>query len=311
MRRGAFWTAVVAGVLLLVGGSTIAVLGYSETGGPDGAVREYFSALARGNAPKALAYGDLPTGSHALLTSQVLAIQQRNAPLRDFAVTATRTHGGRATVSVRYVLDYPHSPQTVNTDVPVHRRGSDWRLDQVAVRTSLDLDRAADRASIGGAPVPADETLLFPGAVPITFDTPYLQLDAAEDSIGFASRRSALVYVEVSPAGKAAVVAALKSALGRCLDGRGDLTCPLPDERFVPGSLRGTLEGSLAENVRIELGPEDAGVLTIGGDQPVHASTYRKLSFRNQPETGSGTVVIQLTARAYAVPPLRFTWGAS
>ena len=295
----------------MVGGSTLAFLGFAETSGPSGAVRGYFAALARSDAPAALSFGDVPAGPHDLLTSPVLRVQQRIAPLRDFAIATTHRQGKRASVSVRYVLGYERSPQTVNTTIAVHETGDGWRLDAVALATRLDLDRAADRATVAGAAIPDGTALLFPGAVPVTFDSPYLQLNAAEDSVGLGGHSSTLVYVEVSPAGRAAVIGSVRATLNACLSGRGDVTCPQPNDRYVPGTLRGRLSGDPSDNVEVSLGPEDAGVLRISGEQPVRATTFRRLSFRNRAESGSGIVVLDLAARAYAVSPLRLTWGAS
>ena len=311
MRRGLYWAAVIVAVLLLVGGTLLAVVGYRRTEGPSGAVRGYFAALARGDAATALAYGDVPSGPHGLLTATVLRSQQHIAPIRHFSVLATHQTGDRARVVVRYVLAYAGSPQTINASVPAHRKGGAWRLDQVAVPVALDVDRAGQRASILGSAIPDCDSLAFPGAAPITFDTPYLQLDAAEDSISFGAPPDLHVYVELSPVGKQAVLRAVQTALDACLSGRGDATCPLPDERFVPGSVRGRLSGRVADNLTISLDDGPAGLVKISGEQPVQATDYRKLSFVNQPVEGSGTVVLNVNARAYAVAPLHLLWGAS
>jgi hypothetical protein len=311
VKRGLYWSAVVLGVLLLVVGSTFAVLGYAETAGPAGVVRGYFAALARGDAADALAFGDVPEGPHTLLTSEVLHAQQRVAPLQHFAIVATHRTGDRARVTVRYALAFPNSAQTINGSVPVHRAHGEWRLDEVAIPTSLELDRALQRATIVGAGIPAGDTLLFPGAVPITFDTPYLQLNAAEDSVGFGSDPGTRVFVEVSRAGRMAAVAAVEHALGACLAGRGDATCPLPSERYVPGTIRGRTAEPVAGKLTIELADDDVGVLQISGDEPVDASTYRRLTFDNRPQRGSGRVVLGLHARAYAVAPLQLVWTRS
>ena len=312
MRRRLFWVAVVGAVALVVAGALLAVRGYERTAGPDGAVRGYFAALARGDSAAALAFGDVPDGPHTLLTADVLKSQQRIAPLRDVTVLATHRQGNRAVVVVRYVLDYPGSPQTINSRVPVHRQGNQWRLDAVAVPTSFDLERAVQRATVVGAGVPDGDTVVFPGAVPIGFDTPYLQLDAAEDSVSFGQASGGLrVYVEVSPAGKRAVLAEVQRVLTACLAGRGGAACPQPDERYVPGSIRGSVVGSLAEQVDVSLDDGTAGVLVVKGDVVVEASGYRRLTFLNRAAGGHGRVVLALHARAYAVRPLKLVWSGS
>ena len=308
MKQGLYWTGVVLGVVLLVGGTTVGVLGYAETAGPAGAVRGYFAALARADAANALAFGDVPAGPHTLLTGDVLRAQQRLAPLRHFTIRGTQRTGDKARVSVRYTLEYPGKPQTVNGSVPLHRSGDGWRLDRVAIPTSLELDRALQRATIVGAGIPDGDTLLFPGAVPITFDTPYLQLNAAEDSISFGSDLSTQVFVEVSRAGRAAATHALDAALRNCLTGRGDESCPLPSERYVPGTLRGRPAEPLSADLTVTLDANNSGVIDVTGTVPVEATSYRRLTFSNQRVGGHGRVVLTLHARAFAVQPLRITW---
>jgi hypothetical protein len=293
-----------------VAGTTLAVVGYAETSGPGGAVRGYFAALARGDAAGALALGDVPAGPRALLTDDVLRAQQRTAPVQHVTIRRTTRDGDRARVAVRYVLGYRGSPQTVDSTVGVHRAKAGWRLDQAAVRTSFDVDRAVQRATVAGAAIPDGDALVFPGAVPIGFDTPYLQLDAAEDTVSLGHQGGVRVYVEVSPAGRAAMLAAVRRSLTACLTA-GGAGCPLPTERYVPGSIRGQATGDLAKNLTVELSGSDAGVLEVRGEQPVRASAWRRLTFANRAVTGSGTVVLQVHARAYAVSPLRLVWTAS
>ncbi len=308
MRRWWYWSSVVLGVLLLVGGGAVTVLGYAETSGPGGAVRGYFGALARGDAADALAFGDVPAGPHTLLTADVLHAQQRIAPLRKFTIVATHRTGATARVSVRYTLAYASGPQTINASVGLHRTGGDWRLDKVAIPTALELDRALHRATIVGAGIPEGDTLIFPGPVPITFDTPYLQLNAAEDSIGFGTPPGTAVYVEVSKAGRAAVIQAVGAALRSCLAGGADVRCPLPSERYIPGTLRGSLTEPLAGDLNVTLTDSADGVLDVAGSVPVQASSFRRLTFTNRPVDGRGRIELPLHARAFAVRPLAVAW---
>src|ERR1700753_1320051 len=106
MRRALYWTAVLIAVGALAGGAVIASPGYSATAGPDGAVRGYFDALARSDAPAALAFGGLPPGPRDMLTSQVLAEQQQIAPLRNVQIHDVRQDGSQATVRYSYRLGF-------------------------------------------------------------------------------------------------------------------------------------------------------------------------------------------------------------
>jgi hypothetical protein len=312
VRRLLYWTGVVVGVCLVAGGSALAADKYHASGGPDGAVRGYFAALARADAPAALAYGDVPAGPRTLLTSEVLAVQQRLAPLRDVVVTGTRrTSPHAARVDVRYTLAFPGDARTINASLRVHETGGAWRLDAVAIRTRLTMPKAGDRAGIVGAPVPAGEVVLFPGVVPITFDTPYLQLNATEDTLSFGpEERQTQVYVDVSAAGQAAAVKAVSAALQRCLRG-GDISCPLPNGRYVPGSVRGSLQAPLrSADVTVDVGDGRSGVLAVSGEVGVSA-TYTKLTFSNQRRSGHGTVQLPFDASGYAVSPLAIHWTSS
>ncbi|MDT4944880.1 MAG: hypothetical protein QOH14_1613, partial [Pseudonocardiales bacterium] len=136
-RRGRYWFAVALSLVAVILGSTYAYVRYQETAGPDGAVKGYFAALARSNAPAALGFGDPPSGSTSLLTSTVLRDQQKIAPIRDFHVVSTDRHGSHATVDVRYRLEFGNGTQLISDQVAVVQRGGSWRLATTAVRTRL------------------------------------------------------------------------------------------------------------------------------------------------------------------------------
>ncbi|WP_375490611.1 hypothetical protein [uncultured Jatrophihabitans sp.] len=301
---------VVAAVALLVVGLVLAFRGYHAQAGPEGVVRSYFAALARGDAPAALAYGTVPDGPRTLLTSPVLARQQHAAPLHKFSVTGDDRHGSTASVHVRYELDFPGSPQRVTSTVPVRRHGDVWRLTSVAVATELRTDTAAQRI-IGLGPAPAGgESLLFPGALPVSFDTPLLALDPTSGHVEFGSSTSTDVDVVASPRGQTQARTAVHAALVACLDGRagpGDLICPQPSERYVPGSLRGTLVAGGAP-LEVVVANDAAGILQISGTVTVNG-TWQRLTFANQAMTGHGRVQLSVSARAYAVEPLRTVWA--
>lgn len=310
MRRVLYWFGVVVGVLMLAAGVTIGALGYAATAGPAGAVRGYFAALARSDAPTALAYGDVPAGPRALLTADVLREQQRIAPLRALTIVATRRDGDTALVDVRYLLAFPGSPVTVSDRVAVHKAGAEWRLDRVAVAVQLRAGAARQRQSVLGTELPATSTLLFPGAFPVSLDTPYLQLDPYEDYAGFGTHRLADVQLEVSADGRSAVTRAVLAAVRRCVTGPPDPACPLPDERYVPGSIHGVLRGG-PRSAEVQLDPDNPlGMLHFVGRITVDG-TYRRLTFHNVAVTGHGSVDLELHAEAYAVAPVRLRWTAS
>jgi hypothetical protein len=308
-HRGLYWAAVLLSLVLVVAGGIVAYLGYTATSGPDGAVKGYFAALQRGDAGSALAFGDIPPGPHTLLTGTVLKEQQRIAPIKSVQVVSVQHDGSsRATVTVHYDLDFPDGAQRITDEVPVIKDGSSWDLVRTAIPTQIELTHALERATIAGAGIPAGLTLLFPGALPITFDTPYLQLGAGV--VTFATRSQVDATVEVSPAGRTAVADAVSSALRRCVSSGGRGYCPLPSDRYVPGSLEGRLLAGVAERMTLAVDPAAAGVIDIGGTVPFRGR-YGKLDFDNVPSTRYGTIALPLTATVYAVQPVTVQWAAA
>lgn len=313
LRRGLYWAAVLVALVAVVVGAVVAYLGYTGTSGPAGTVRGYFAALQRGDAAAALAFGDLPRGPHALLTDTVLREQRRIAPISHVQVVTTSQDGGAATVTVGYDLGFAAGVRHVTDQVPVRRAGDSWRLTATAVPATIDLDHALDRATIVGSGIPDGRTLLFPGAVPISLDTPYLRVTGGVATFGTAMSGTGdrvEVTVAVSPAGRDAVAKALQASLDACLKAGGAGRCPLPSDRFVPGSLRGTLIGKAADDVSLTVAADPAGVIDVSGTIGFRGS-FRLLDFDNVASRHTGTIQLPLSAVAYAVPPVRLRWTAA
>lgn len=308
-HRALYWTCVVVAVAALIGGGVVGYVSYADTGGPAGAVRGYFAALVRGDAPAALAFGDIPAGPRDYLTRAVLREQQRLAPMRDVHVTSTSRSGNNATVAVSYRLQFGAGTQQFSDEVGVQQRHGTWHLTTVAVSTSLQLAQAEDRARILDTTVPTEPVLLFPGAIPITFDTPYLQLSAATSSVQLDGSAATKLIVEVSPQGRSAVLAGLRTLFMPCLAGSpsADLRCPLPTSRGVPGSLHGAITGAFAPDATVAVSDVAAGRLDVTAHVKVRGS-YQALDFSDLPVAHSGTVSVLLSASAYATTPLRLTW---
>jgi hypothetical protein len=307
LDRGWFWIGVLTAVLALVAGVVIAVLGYTAGDDPDTIVLDYYGALGRADAPAALALGAIPAGPRALLTSEVLAEQQKLAPIRDVSITSSSRHGSQATVAVSYRLDFPGAAQQQTDQVTLTRRDGRWRLDRVAAATQLRLLQAADRASILGAPLPDGTALLFPGALPVSFDTPYLELPPSVAAVGIDAPSSTDLHVEVSPAGRAAVYAAVAAQLRGCLKPGADPRCPLPTDRIVPGTLRGRVDSNIPDVVNLAVAVSARGVITIDG-QVLFTGTWRALSFENVAEPQRGDLKLPVEGTTYLTAPLHILW---
>jgi hypothetical protein len=312
-HRGLYWAAVLVSLVVVVSGSVVAYLAYEETSGPDGAVKGYFAALARSDAAAALAFGDRPAGQPVLLTKTVLREQQRIAPIRGVQIVGVTKSGGVSEVSVSYQLGVGATAPTVNDTVAVRHQGRSWRLVRTAVSTTIELTQAVDRATIVGAAIPDYPVLMFPGALPISFDTTYLRIPVDTNSaVRFGSGQQIKPTVEVSPTGRTAVAAALTSTLTRCLDAHPDPRCPLPDGRYVPGSLRGSipdLASAVKNGMTLAVDTARAGLIVVSGTVP-YDGTYRKLNFNDVAATHRGALQIPLSSTAYAIAPIVLQWPA-
>jgi hypothetical protein len=308
-RQGLHLTASLIAVVLLVVGVVVAWTGWRNSTAAEGAIKSYFAALQDGDAARALALGDLPDGPRTLLTDEVLAAQRHAAPIQAVSILSIAEQGGTATASVRYTLAYPGAPQ-VNVDtVRLRRSGSDWRLAQAAVLTTLNLRQATGRATLAGHALPKGRTLLFPGAVPITFDTPYLALDPQASKVGLSTRGGVDVGVTVSAKGRTALASLLTKDIKTCLaTPTAASACPLPTGVTVPGSVHGTLTGQVADALRLSVGTDPAGLIQIGGEVAFSGS-YQVLDFDNLPVAKKTPATIPLAASAYAVEPLVVQWS--
>jgi hypothetical protein len=294
------------GTALLTAGVLLASLGAAAQPGPADVVRDYFAALARGDAAQALGYGAVPAGPRRLLTGTVLHEQLRIAPLRDITVAATDQHGDRATVAVHYSMGFAAGAVSTSAQVALHRTNGTWWLDRTAVGVRLAADTARDRLTVLGGPVPTRRTLLFPGALPVTTDTRYLELVPTLDYASFGSASTVDLVVRVSEAGQRAFRAAVRTALRRCLARSGDPACPLPTNRYVPGSVSGRLTGSLGGLVDLDQS-DPAGLLTYAG-RPTVIGSWQRLDFDNVPVPARGRVKLDVRASGYAVAPLQLRW---
>ena len=310
MPRGLFRAAIGVAVAAVVGGSVLAFLGTRTSSGPDGVVRGYFAALVRADAPAALAYGGLPLGSRRLLTTPVLRTQQRLAPIRDVAVGPMERRGDVARVGYSYRLGFPGAEQRVRGRLVLRRHASSWRLARVAVPVRLRLDQAAGRATLAGVRIPDGTALLFPGAVPLRFDTPYLRLGRGTDDVVLGTAGTVELNVRVSRAGRRAVMHALTARLQHCVDAHAaaDPTCPVASRQDVPGSLRGTVRGPVLRAVHLTVTDARAGVIAVFGHVEV-SGRYRRLAFDDVARERRGTVRVPVRASAYAVRPLKLRFA--
>jgi hypothetical protein len=314
-HRGLFWLAALLLAVALVGGVFVAVTSYLDGSQPGSVVAAYFAALRRGDAAKALSYGQVPAGSHAYLSAAVLREQLTIAPLDAVDVQAVDQQGRAASVSVMYQFHYHGTAVTVDDTVPMVRHGRQWRLSQSAVVTRVGLAQAANRARFADAAFPATAVAVFPGLFPITFDTPNLQVAPGQAAARFAHADDSALAVTLSPSGKAAVGASVNHALQACLSGDAGTPaaalCPVPGGagiRAVPGSLRGTIVSQGATPLILAVANDPDGAVAISGTVTVNGS-YQALAYDNTASSKSGKVDVTISAQCYAGSVGAVTWG--
>jgi hypothetical protein len=302
-RRLGYWLAVLVALALLVAGGVVALTGYFSQPGPDAVVRSYFAALAGGDAKTALGYGDLPEGDRSYLTAEVLRTQWAVATIRSLR-TAPEA-GGR--VNITYSLGGQHFADSV----PVIKKDGRWRLVAVAVRTSVSLSAAGERATFAGTAIPTGQPLLFPGALPIRFDSPNLSLPVTEGVVRFTAGPSSALTVNVSRSGQKIISAEMIKAIRTCVTSPTPAAlCPVPSGtgvRAVPASLRGTVVGTPA--VAASVAPQADGKLLITGTAKVDGS-YQSLDYQNQASAAKGQFDVTFKAHCYASSPGDFVWDA-
>jgi hypothetical protein len=308
VRRACYWAAVLLALGALVAGGLYAYVSYSATSGPDGTVRGYFAALERNDAASALGFGDVPIGPTALLTDQVLAEQHAVAPMHDATVDGVVESGDTARVSFSYLLHFPDGDQQYRGVVRLVRRSGGWRLAATAVAVRLTIPQADDRFTFAGTSAPQGLVLMFPGALPVRFDTSYLQLDPSTRSVQFAGAQRIDVRIEPTLAGRRLLAARVSAQLRDCVrSARPAAGCPVPSPRTVPGSMHGRLTGI---QCTYRVTSEASGVVSITGNA-FFVGRYRSLTYDNIVISHSGRLALPVTALAYPVAPVtvRFTGG--
>jgi hypothetical protein len=285
----------------VIAGSVLAWRAYPGRPSPRDVAAAYFAALQRADAPDALGLGTVPAGRDEFLTSRVLAEQQRVAPMRGVVIGPAEVTGDHARVGYRYRLHFPSGDGIYTGELDLRDTASGWRLPRTAVVTRLVLDQGTDRLTFAGTAFPSGPVLLFPGALPVRFDNPFLRLDPATATVAPSTGPRTDVTVEPTALARTRMRAALTRTLAACDHARRpDVTCPEVSERIVPGSLRGRL---LARR-DITFGVRGAaGAVTMTGTV-TFAGTYDALTRDNIVRSHTGRLVLPVDASAYPVRPL-------
>lgn len=312
MQRAAYWLAVLIAAGVTVAGCVTAYDGYRGQSDPGAVVRAYFAALARDDAPAALALGDPAPGSLVYLTNEVLRQQLRIAAISDVRTGAAVGAGDQRTVHYSTVLRFASGPQTIAGEVGVRRDGDSWRLVRTAASVQLDPVGATSRFTIAGTEIPDERIVLFPGAVPVVPDTPNLRARSS-GVVVFGGPGVVSIGVEASASGRQAVLTAMRQLLTKCFPtGRpSGAGCPLPaGPRVVPTSARGTLHLDDLGKLTCTVSSSASGAIEVSGTVHITGS-YQRLDDNNIAHTVHSTFGVDVRAMTPSVgkPQLQFEVG--
>jgi len=320
-HRGLVLLAALISAFALIGGGYLAVATYLNSAEPGDVAVAYFNAVANGDAARALSYGPVPSDDRRYLTADVLRAQLAVASIRApqvISVARTPGNANAATVNLSYRLTPRDGDGRIVTDVvPMIRKNRHWWLAESAVLTRVGLAQARDRASFAGTAFPSAPVLLFPGAMPITFDTPNLELSGVDSTVLFSVADDSSIGVEASAAGIGAARAAVGTALQACLSGTStDPFCPSPGNgsnviRAVPGTLRGTVAAGAADGLTVTVSKDAHGMFLVEGTVSV-SGKYLALNYTNLAASMSDPAIsVMISAQCYASSTSAVTWSSS
>ena len=309
-RPGLFWFALLVSAVVFVGAGTVAVVSYYANPSPTDVVTGYFSALAADNAKGALAYGDVPAGDHRYLTAEVLKQQLAVAALGPAQMLDSTEAADTASVSVHYSLKFSSGSKSVADVVKLVKRSGRWRLANSAIVSNISLAEAGHRMSFAGTTPPDGPTIVFPGALPLHFDTPNLEVESDEAAVSFAQAPDHQLDVELSPAGTQAVQTAVNMAVAACLATTStDALCPAPaavsGARVVPGSLHGGDPTGLTMTTHVTT--SDDGLISVEGSFDTDG-TFTTLDYNNVATPSKGSVSVDFAAQCYITDPNTIMW---
>ena len=184
----------------------------------DLAVKGYLEALAAGDIDKALSYGPVGGGSHALLVPEALKASIAAAPIT--SINVTPADATASTIHAAYQL----GTQAVESDYRVVKKDDgNWQLASSTATVRLDAKRTDSVPLIinGQTIGPVVELELVPGTYTMTTGRPFLAYQSSTtitvNDLSYTKAISELP-IDVTPEGKDALVRAAQASLNACVD---------------------------------------------------------------------------------------------
>lgn len=243
---------VVAAVLLFGGSSD------SGASSPSDAVREYFEALARGDAQAALALGESQPPDTTFLTDDILKKQIELSPITNIK-TLGETPGANGAVMVAVSVDM--GGKTSSDKIPASKVDGGWKVPHAAMTMDLGRNRGIvkpelfDVVTIFGEPAPKSGTAyVFPGPVELGSSNPNISVTSREFSIPglmqiYLGLSQQSPEFGISDSGKKAITDAIMTKVTECTKSRqlAPPDCPVGTE--VSGLIDGTAQWTAPTNL--------------------------------------------------------------
>jgi hypothetical protein len=292
-RRRIQVAALVAVVILIAGavGTNLLIRQYS----PDGAARDYLSALQSGNADAAwgvMQVNSAPKQTSASLSDRAAlqAALRTKADLKSFATTGVvEVDSNRSIVS----FAYDTSAGSKQGQFVVERSGEnrfglipDWRVVVVPTILQLDLPTGTAGVSIDGHDVALNEGTSSVAVLPVAHRVDFkatAMLAAQTVSVdAFMSAGQTVAYrPQLTSAGTARVASAVKAFFATCA-AKTDLR---------PDGCPQTYDNAFADSVQWQLVGDPTQAMSIGFDdklQPTASSRYQMIvAYREPGVTGT------------------------
>lgn len=202
----------------------------------DLAVKGYLAALAAGDIDRALSFGPVGGGSHALLVPEALKASLELAPLTNINVAAADATA--STIHASYQL----GTQAVEADYKVEKLDDgNWQLTSSTKTVRLEAKRSSTIPLIinGQTIGPVVELELVPGTYTMTTGLPYLSYQSTTKitvpDLSYA-KTIADLPVDVTEEGKQALIRATQESLASCIGIKqlSPANCPLNEPTNRP-----------------------------------------------------------------------------
>lgn len=147
---------------------------------PDAALKDYFDAIIKGDAKRALKYGSsTPSGSSKYLTDEMLKASQKANPISSLEVSGDTSSQTSASLSA----DYSIGDESVTATYRMYRNGKGARWQMSRAATDVDLSTlGSSTMKINGVSVEASKIALFPGGYTFDSGNDYIKYGSGDDS---------------------------------------------------------------------------------------------------------------------------------